>query len=95
MVRARCCAASSLYIFSISSSDYSLKLGFLSQTAAVVLSPITRRYEDGGIRISRMSSHIQTMLDRNSRKFMWARARRCVGNPHRHAVPMALYPPRP
>ena len=95
MRRVRCRAASSLHVVSVSSSDCSLKFDFRSQPTAVVLSPMASKHENGGIRRATMSSQIHTMLERNSRNFMCARARRCDGISHRHAIPLALYPPRP
>ena len=90
MRRARCRAASNLHIISISSSGFSLKFDFLSQPEAVLLSPMARRHEDGWMRFPRISSYIHTMLDKNSRKCMCARAKIGVGISHCHAIPLAL-----
>ena len=86
---ARCLAATSFAVVSVSSLFSSWKLDFRSQPVAVVLSPIDRIQDCGGTLPFRMSSQMQMMLAMNSKRLMCARDRRWVGRGHRHARPSA------
>ena len=92
---ARWRAAKSLAVVSVSSSSFSIKLDFLSQPVDVVLSPIARRHDSGSMVPSIESSQIQIIEPINSKRFMWARPKRCVGIIHRHALPLYENPPNP
>ena len=63
-------AAISFAVVSVYDSLVSLKLNVRSQLVAVVVSPMERRHDSGGMSPSMESSQMQTMLARNSRRLM-------------------------
>ena len=79
----------SFAVVSVSSSSSSLKLDLCNHPIAVVLSPMDSNQDSGGTLFIRISSQMQVISARNSRRLMCARERRWVGIVHLHARPSA------